>query len=121
MTESASILRAADEDNKSGIDTNPPATAEHRRILRLMLTGDLIWEVAGKRYRSLYNERLGRHQRVRPVLIEELERHALIQRVDNSNPCRLDGWELTEQGRAVAMQPAARRKSRHSRTTVPIR
>jgi hypothetical protein len=29
-----------------------------------MLNDDLIWEVAGKSYRSIYNERLGRQQRI---------------------------------------------------------
>jgi hypothetical protein len=39
-------------------------TAQQKRILRLMLNDDLIWEVAGKSYRSLYNEKLGRQQRI---------------------------------------------------------
>jgi hypothetical protein len=111
MTESASTLRAGEERQGPEMDGKPVATAEQMRILRLMLTGDMIWEVAGKRYRSVYNERLGRHQRIRPVLVEELEQQDLIRRLDNRNPCRLDGWELTEQGRALAVQRRARRKS----------
>jgi DNA-binding MarR family transcriptional regulator len=67
-----------------------------------MLNGDLIWEVAGKSYRSLYNERLGRQQRVPASAVEEMEQRGWIRRLDNPNSSRLDGWEMTEQGRAVA-------------------
>ena len=42
-----------------------------------MLNGDLIWEVAGKSYRSIYNERLGRQQRVPASAIEEMEQQRM--------------------------------------------
>src|SRR5664279_5168483 len=79
-------------------------TAQQKRILRLMFSGDLIWEVAGKSYRSIYNERLGRQQRIPASAIEEMERRGWIQRLDNPNSSRLDGWEMTAQGRAFAAQ-----------------
>jgi hypothetical protein len=51
---------------------NQLPTAQQKRILRLMLNGDLIWEVAGKSYRSLYNERLGRLQRIPAPVVRGL-------------------------------------------------
>jgi len=83
---------------------NQLPTAQQKRILRLMLNGDLIWEVAGKSYRSIYNERLSRQQRIPASAIEEMEQQGWIHRLDNPNSSRLDGWEMTEQGRAFAVQ-----------------
>ena len=73
-----------------------------------MLNGDLIWEVAGKSYWNIYNEKLGRQQRIPASTIEEMEQQGWIRRLDNPNLCRLDSWELTEQGRAFAAQPGTR-------------
>ena len=84
---------------------NQLPTARQKRILRLMLNGDLIWEVAGESYRSIYSEKLGRQQRVPASAIEEMEQQGWIRRLNNSDLCRLDSWELTEQGRAFAAQP----------------
>src|ERR1039457_364808 len=83
---------------------NQLSTAQQKRILRLMCNGDLIWEVAGKRYRSIYNERLGRQQRIPASTVEEMEQQGWIRRLDNPNSSRLDGWEMTEQGLAFAVQ-----------------
>jgi DNA-binding MarR family transcriptional regulator len=73
-----------------------------------MCNDDLIWEVAGKSYRSIYNEKLGRQQRIPASAIEDMEQRGWIRRLDNPNSSRLDGWEMTEQGRAVAAQLRAR-------------
>jgi DNA-binding MarR family transcriptional regulator len=83
---------------------NQLPTAQQKRILRLMLNGDLIWELAGKSYRSIYNEKLSRQQRIPASAIEEMEQQGWIHRLDNPNSSRLDGWEMTEQGRAFAAQ-----------------
>ena len=49
-----------------------------------MLNDDLIWEVAGKSYRSIfrsiYNETLGRQQRIPASTIEEMEQRGWIRR-----------------------------------------
>jgi hypothetical protein len=93
-------------------------TAQQRRILRLMLNGDLIWEVAGKSYRSIYNERLGRQQRIPASAIEEMEQQEWIRRLDNPNSSRLDGWEMTEQGRAFAAQLRTRGQAKPEASTL---
>src|SRR5450631_1668103 len=91
---------------------NQLPTAQQNRILRLMLNDDLIWEVAGKSYRTIYNERLGRQQRVPSLIVEEMERQGWIRRLDNPNSSRLDGWEMTKQGRAFAAQLRTRRQAK---------
>ena len=80
---------------------HPIPTAQQKRILRLMLNDDLIWEVVGKSHRSLYNEKLGRPQRVPAALVEDMEQQGWIRRLPNPDATRLDGWELTEQGREL--------------------
>ena len=97
---------------------NQLPTARQKRILRLMLNGDLIWEVAGKSYRSLYNERLGRQQRIPASTIEDMERRGWIRRLDNPNSSRLDGWEMTEQGRAFAAQLRTRGQAKPEASSV---
>jgi DNA-binding MarR family transcriptional regulator len=94
---------------------NQLPTAQQKRLLRLMLNGDLIWEVAGKSYRSIYNERLSRQQRVPASTVEEMEQQGWIRRLDNPNSSRLDGWEMTEQGRAFAAQLRLEPGDRRSR------
>jgi len=88
---------------------NPTFTTQHKRILRLMLHDDLIWEVVGKSYRSIYNEKLGRQQRIPASIVQDMEQQSLIRRLNNPDSCRLEGWELTEQGRALAAQLRTRR------------
>src|ERR1035441_8292112 len=68
---------------------NQLPTAQQRRILRLMFNDDLIWKVAGKSYRSIYNERLGRQQRIPASTVEEMEQQGWIRRLDNPNSSRL--------------------------------
>jgi DNA-binding MarR family transcriptional regulator len=84
-----------------------------------MLNGDLIWEVAGKGYRSIYNERLGRQQRIPASAIEDMEQRGWIRRLDNPNSSRLDGWEMTEQGRAFAAQLRTRRQAEPRASSLP--
>jgi hypothetical protein len=91
---------------------NQLPTAQQKRILRLMCNDDLIWEVAGRSYRSIYNEKLGRQQRVPSSTIEEMEQQGWIRRLNNPDPGRLDGWEMTEQGRAFAAQLRTRRRAK---------
>jgi hypothetical protein len=73
-------------DQQTGI--NPIPTAEQKRILRLMLSDDLIWEVLGKSHRSIYNERLGRPQRIPASLVEAMEQQGWIRRLPT--PTSLD-------------------------------
>src|ERR1035441_9485428 len=98
---------------------NQLPTAQQKRILRLMCNGDLIWEVAGKSYRSIYNERLGRQQRIPASAIEEMEQSGWIRRLDNKpNSARLDGWGMTEQGRAFAAQLRTRGQAKPEASTL---
>ena len=77
-------------------------TAKHQRILRLMANGDLIWELLAKSYRTIYNEKRGRDQRVPSAVVDDMERQGWIRRQPNPESRRLDGWELTEEGRELA-------------------
>ena len=85
-------------------------TPQQRRILQMMSNGDLVWEVLGKSYRSIYNEKKGHDQRVPMVVIDEMEERGWIRKQPNPNAARLDGWELTEQGRELATQLVRRKK-----------
>ena len=98
---------------------NQLPTAQQRRILRLRFNDDLIWEVAGKSYRSIYNERLGRQQRIPASTVEEMEQQGWIRRLDNPNSSRLDGWEMTEQGRAFAAQLRTRGQAKPEASSLP--
>ena len=85
-------------------------TAQHRRILGLMVNGELIWEVLRKSYRSIYNEKRGRDQRVPPAIVDAMEQQGWLRRQPNPESQRLDGWELTEQGREAATQLKTRKR-----------
>jgi hypothetical protein len=93
-------------------DASRQPTLRQRRILVCMSYGDRIWEVVGKSYRTIYNEKLGRDQRVPDALVEEMERQGWIRRLDNPSSQRLDGWELTEQGTVLAAQFRVRRRTK---------
>ena len=85
-------------------------TPQQRRILQMMTNGDLVWEVLGKSYRSIYNEKTGRDQRVAMAVIDAMEEQGWIRKQPNPNAARLDGWELTEQGRELAAQLVRRKR-----------
>ena len=85
-------------------------TPQQRRILQMMTNGDLVWEVLGKSYRSIYNEKTGRDQRVAMAVIDAMEEQGWIRKQPNPNAARLDGWALTEPGRELAAQPVKRKK-----------
>jgi hypothetical protein len=85
-------------------------TPQQRRILQMMINGDLVWEVLDKTYRSIYNEKKGHDQRVARAVVDEMEEQGWIRKQPNPNAARLDGWELTEPGRALAAQLVKRKK-----------
>jgi hypothetical protein len=97
-------------DQQTGM--NPIPASEQKRILRLMLNEDLIWEVAGKSYRTIYNDKLGRQQRIPASLVEAMEQQGWIRRLPNPDATRLDGWELTVEGRALAARLKTTRRAK---------
>jgi hypothetical protein len=94
-------------------------TRQHLQILELMIDGDLIWEVPGKGYRSIYNETRKRDQRVPPTVVEEMERLGSLQRLENPSGQRLEGWGLTHIGRELA-ECQSRTRSRRRKVSSPI-
>jgi len=92
-------------DNQSA----PSPTAQQRRLLRLLLQGDLIWERADDSgYRTIYDEKRGCDRRLPTVAVTALEQQGWIQRRPNPQVDRLDSWELTPSGRALAALPPSR-------------
>jgi len=85
-------------------------TKQQRRILILMGHDNRIWEVVGKSYRSIYNDKLKRDQRVPDRLVQEMEQQGRIRRIDNPSAQRLDGWELTGQGREAVTRFKTRKR-----------
>jgi hypothetical protein len=96
------------ESQTAGQESERPATRQ-QRILQLMRNGDLIWEVAEQDYRTLYNEKRGRDQRIPAAVVAVLEQQGWIRRLDHSSAGRLDGWELTPEGRTLALSKRATR------------
>lgn len=66
-----------------------------------MKDGNRIFEVAGKKYFTLYEDKTDREHRIRKEEIEDLERSGVIAQVPNPDGNRVDAWELTELGRAL--------------------
>jgi len=84
----------------------PPLTQQQRRILRLLQSGDLIWELADDPgHCTVYNEKRGRPQRLRTATVTVLEQRGWIRRCPNPQADRLDSWELTPQGQALGPGP----------------
>jgi DNA-binding MarR family transcriptional regulator len=87
----------------------PTLTSPQRRILRLLLQGDLIWEIAEDAgHRTVYDEKRGCSRRLTRVVVTVLEQQGWIRRRPNTQADRLDSWELTPQGRALAFVPSSR-------------
>jgi DNA-binding MarR family transcriptional regulator len=83
-----------------------PLTPQQRRILLLLQQGDLIWEMAeDPDHRTVYNEKRGCHQRLPTSVVTLLEQQGWIRRRPNLHLDRLDSWEFTSQGRALAPVP----------------
>src|SRR4051812_37937968 len=97
------------ESQTAGQESERPVTRQQQRILQLMRNGDLIWEVADQDYRTLYNEQRGRDQRIPAAIVAVLEQQGWIRRLDHSSAGRLDGWELTPEGRMLAPSKRATR------------
>lgn len=84
----------------------PPLTPQQRRILLLLHSGDLIWEMAeDPDHCTVYNEKRGRDQRLTTVLVTALEQQGWIRRRPTPQAGRLDSWELTPSGRARTTVP----------------
>ena len=87
----------------------PTLTPQQRRILRLLLQGDLIWEIAeDPGHRTVYDEKRGGSRRLTRVAVSVLEQQGWIQQRPNTQADRLDSWELTRQGRVLATVPLVR-------------
>jgi len=66
-----------------------------------MKDGNRIFEVLGKKYFTLYEDKTDRDHRLRKEEIEELERLGAISQVPNPDGRRLDAWELSNFGRSL--------------------
>ena len=97
------MVRSTDTEEEH--QSTPRLTSQHR-ILRLLHAGELIWEIADDpRHCTVYNEKRGRDQRVPAAVVTTLEQQGWIRRRPNTQADRLDSWELTPDGRAVAVRP----------------
>lgn len=82
------------------MDTMTNPTRRELRILTAMERGNRIWEVPGKNYYTLYNDKTERDRVVSRAVVVELERAGWIQKAEDL-PQRLDSWEITETARAL--------------------
>jgi DNA-binding MarR family transcriptional regulator len=93
-------------DTKEENQSTPLLTSQQHRILRLLHAGDLIWEIADDpRHCTVYNEKRGRDQHVPAAVVTTLEQQGWIRRRPNPQADRLDSWELTPEGGALAVRP----------------
>jgi hypothetical protein len=89
----------------------PEPTSRQRRILESMEQGNAIWEVSGEEHCAVYDEKIKRDRIVRQNEIERMEQVGWIRKAANTSRNRLDSWQLTEEGRAIAT-PVKRRTKR---------
>lgn len=66
-----------------------------------MKDGNRIFEVLGKKYFTLYEDKRDRDHRIRKEEIETLERLGVIAQVPNPGRTRFDAWGITGTGIAV--------------------
>ena len=75
--------------------TKQRLTPRQLRILHWMREGDQLFEVLGRAWRTVWDEKSGRDHRVQAGEVDELVRLGLIQKIENPFPQRLDAWALT--------------------------
>ena len=92
--------------------TKQQLTPRQLRILHWMREGDQLFEVLGRAWRTVWEEKSGRDHRVQAGEVEELVRLGLIQKVENPFPQRLDAWALTPTGKEASQATAS--KQRHT-------
>jgi hypothetical protein len=81
----------------SVLDLSP----RQQRILTWMKDGNRIFEVLGKKYFTLYEDRRDLDHRIQKDELEELARSGVISQVPNPEGNRLDAWEISELGRSL--------------------
>jgi hypothetical protein len=81
--------------------STPDLSPRQQRILTWMKDGNRIFEVVGKKYFTLYEDKTDRDHRIRKDELEELERSSVISQVPNPDRNRLDAWEISEFGRSL--------------------
>ena len=90
-------------------ETSKVLTARQWRLLRWMREGDQLFEVVGRTWRTVWDERCGRDHRVHASEVDELIRLGFVQKVANSFPQRLDVWALTPSGKKAAEDTLSKR------------
>ena len=97
--------------------TKQRLTPRQIRILHWMREGDQLFEVLGRTWRTVWDEKSGRDHRVQAGEMEELVRLGLIQKIENPFPQRLDAWALTPVGQEAAQATASKRRHTGSHET----
>ncbi len=120
--------QSADTATQSGEWSGESAGMEHKealtprlvRILSWMGNGDHLFEVAGRTWWTVFDERLGRERRVQAAEVTELVRLGMIEKMANPFAQRLDAWDLTPQGQEVAKQAQPKRLRARRQTITEI-
>ena len=87
-------------------------TPRQLRILHWMREGDQLFEVLGRAWRTVWDEKSGRDHRVQAGEVDDLIQLGLIQKIENPFPQRLDAWALTPMGQEVAQATTSKRPTR---------
>jgi hypothetical protein len=72
-----------------------------RRILGLLAEGEVLWEIPKRSESTVFNPKTGKDVLVRNLEVLQMEDLGWIRKLDNSQPNRLDSWEITPDGRDV--------------------